>query len=200
MSQKSFFWASYADLMTSLFFIMLTLFVLTVVMLKKQAEATETELNKIREIQNAVSNIDSTYFEYNEKHKKHILKIDVSFQTGSADISNINDSILVQLRNAGDTIQSFIQKTYEKYVGVQYLLIIEGQASKDRFLFNDELSYKRALALKKFWQESSIIFDPKQCRSTNVRSHAISNFEVEVQLEHLLLSNSNQRVVSKHHI
>ncbi len=58
MSKKSFFWASYADLMTSLFFIMLTLFVLTIVMLKRQSEATETELNKIREIQNAVSNID----------------------------------------------------------------------------------------------------------------------------------------------
>ena len=125
MSKKSFFWASYADLMTSLFFIMLTLFVLTIVMLKRQSEATETELNKIREIQNAVSNIDSTYFEYNEKHKKHILKIDVSFQTGSADISNINDSVLVQLKNAGKTIQSFILKTYEKYAGVQYLLIIE---------------------------------------------------------------------------
>ena len=45
MSKKSFFWASYADLMTSLFFIMLTLFVLTIVMLKRQSEATETELN-----------------------------------------------------------------------------------------------------------------------------------------------------------
>ena len=43
------------------------------------------------------------------------------------------------------------------------MLIIEGQASKHRFLFNNEFSYKRALALKKFWQESSIIFDPKQC-------------------------------------
>lgn len=163
MSQKSFFWASYADLMTSLFFIMLTLFVLTVIMLKKQAEATEIELNKIREIQNAVSNIDSTYFEYNEKHRKHILKIDVSFQRNSADISNINDSVLVQLSNAGKTIQRFIQKAYEKYVGVQYLLIIEGQASKDNFPLNDELSYKRALSLKKFWQDSLITFDPKQC-------------------------------------
>lgn len=51
-------------------------------MLKRQSEATETELNKIREIQNAVSNIDSTYFEYNEKHKKHILKIDVRLSNG----------------------------------------------------------------------------------------------------------------------
>jgi hypothetical protein len=179
MSKKSFFWASYADLMTSLFFIMLTLFVLTIVMLKRQSEATETELNKIREIQNAVSNIDSTYFEYNEKHKKHILKIDVSFQTGSADISNINDSVLVQLKNAGKTIQSFILKTYEKYAGVQYLLIIEGQASKDNYLFNDELSYNRALALKKIWKDSLITFDPKQCEVIVSGSGASGDLRME---------------------
>ena len=148
-------------------------------MLKTQSEATETELNKIREIQNAVSNIDSTYFEYNEKHKKHILKIDVSFQTGSADISNINDSVLVQLKNAGKTIQSFILKTYEKYAGVQYLLIIEGQASKDNYLFNDELSYNRALALKKFWKDSLITFDPKQCEVIVSGSGASGDLRME---------------------
>ena len=106
MSKRSFFWASYADLMSSLFFIMLVLFVLTVVMLQKQKspvdypkqidslknqitilenekKATEAEFNKIKEIQNAISNIDSTYFAYNSEHKKHILKIDVGFQTNS---------------------------------------------------------------------------------------------------------------------
>ena len=72
MSKRSFFWASYADLMSSLFFIMLVLFVLTVVMLQKQVkemermkEATEAEMKKIKEIQNAISNIDPTYFAYN---------------------------------------------------------------------------------------------------------------------------------------
>ncbi len=55
MSKKAnFFWASYADLMTSLFFIMLVLFVLTVVMLKRQARATEEELKKIQEIASAI--------------------------------------------------------------------------------------------------------------------------------------------------
>ena len=49
MNKKSFFWASYADLMSSLFFIMLVLFVLTVVMLQKARQATEAELEKIKE-------------------------------------------------------------------------------------------------------------------------------------------------------
>lgn len=162
MSKKSFFWASYADLMTSLFFIMLTLFVLTIVMLKRQVDATETEIRKIKEIQNGVSKIDSTFFEFNDEHKKHILKIDVSFQKGSADITDINSIVRNSLLQAGNTIQDFIQDAHSKY-RVQYLLIIEGQASNDNYLLNDELSYKRALALKKYWNENGITFEPKQC-------------------------------------
>lgn len=53
MKHNSFFWASYADLMTSLFFIMLVLFILTTVMLKRQVdeiekvkEATEEQMEK----------------------------------------------------------------------------------------------------------------------------------------------------------
>ena len=76
MKHKSFFWASYADLMTSLFFIMLVLFILTTVMLKRQVgeiekikEATEEQMEKIKEIENAVNEIDTTYFAYNNEHK-----------------------------------------------------------------------------------------------------------------------------------
>ena len=36
--RESFFWTSYSDLMTSLFFIMLTLFVLVIVLLHKRME------------------------------------------------------------------------------------------------------------------------------------------------------------------
>lgn len=162
MNKKSFFWASYADLMSSLFFIMLVLFVLTVVMLKKQVDATEAEINKIKEIQNAISNIDSTYFMYNAEHKKHILKIDVGFQTNSADITDISIDTRLQLLNAGKAINKFIKVACQKY-NAQYLLIIEGQASKDNFVFNNELSYERALALVNYWKNSGIIFNPEQC-------------------------------------
>ena len=41
--KESFFWTSYSDLMTSLFFIMLTLFVLVIVLLHKRMEATEKQ-------------------------------------------------------------------------------------------------------------------------------------------------------------
>ena len=44
--KESFFWTSYSDLMTSLFFIMLTLFVLVIVLLHKRMEATEKQLDE----------------------------------------------------------------------------------------------------------------------------------------------------------
>lgn len=169
MRKKTFFWASYADLMSSLFFIMLVLFVLTVVMLQKQMkeiekmkEATEAEVNKIKEIQNAISNIDSTYFAYNAEHKKHILKIDVGFKTNSAEITDIAGETRMQLLNAGRAINQFIRDACEKYEA-QYLLIIEGQASKDNYIRNNELSYERALALVNYWRNNGIYFNPEQC-------------------------------------
>ena len=162
MNKKSFFWASYADLMSSLFFIMLVLFVLTVIMLQKLVKATEAEINKIKEIQNAISNIDSTYFAYNAEHKKHILKIDVGFQTNSADITDISIETRHQLLNAGKAINQFIKNACQKY-NAQYLLIIEGQASKDNFIRNNELSYERALALVNYWKNNGVLFNPEQC-------------------------------------
>lgn len=169
MNKRSFFWASYADLMSSLFFIMLVLFVLTIVMLQKQMieieemrKATEAEINKIKEIQNAISNIDSTYFAYNAEHKKHILKIDVGFQTNSADITDIELETRHQLLNAGKAINQFIKDACQKY-NAQYLLIIEGQASKDNFIRNNELSYERALALVNYWKNNGVLFNPEQC-------------------------------------
>ena len=47
MSQKkeSFFWTSYSDLMTSLFFIMPVLFILVIVLLHKRREVTERQLD-----------------------------------------------------------------------------------------------------------------------------------------------------------
>ena len=50
MAQKkeSFFWTSYSDLMTSLFFVMLVLFILVIVLLHKRMEATEAQLQEIK--------------------------------------------------------------------------------------------------------------------------------------------------------
>lgn len=162
MKHKSFFWASYADLMTSLFFIMLVLFILTTVILKRQVdeieeikEATEEQMEKIREIENAVNEIDTAYFDYNQEHKKHILKIDVSFSVGSSDMENIPLDTRTKLLDAGNVIKNFISTASQKY-GVKYLLVVEGQASKDDYQRNYELSYERALVLVRYWEQNRL--------------------------------------------
>ena len=156
--RESFFWTSYSDLMTSLFFIMLTLFVLAIALLHrevvqigKERDATEAELEKINEIRTAIQCIDSTYFSYDPAYKKHILKTEVKFKTGSSNINDLDQATQKELLAVRDTIKSFLDDLIEKDRNASYLLIIEGQASKDNYSLNNQLSYDRALSLFKFW-------------------------------------------------
>ena len=73
---KTLFWASYADLMTSLFFIMLMLFVATIVLLNKERseykgkyEQSEAEKQQLERINDAIKDLDSTYFVYVDDYK-----------------------------------------------------------------------------------------------------------------------------------
>lgn len=159
--KESFFWTSYSDLMTSLFFVMLVLFVLVVALLHKkisdQALRLE-EFEKIEEIKKSLNNIDSTYFAYNKEYKKHILKINVGFPKGKSEISGIDGNTLNDILEAGMAIRNQLVSITQTNPEIQYLLIIEGQASKDNYKYNYELSYARALALYQYWQDSGIDF------------------------------------------
>ena len=180
---KSFFWASYADLMTSLFFVMLMLFVVAVVELNKkngeliqqttditiQKDSLEAQLKKAREIETATKDLDPVYFEYISSYKKHKLTIDVSFPTREYDIERyVPQDTKEKLLSAGREVKAFIDSTTSKHPGIQYLLIIEGQASRDAYPHNYELSYERALSLKKFWEKGDekngpILFSQENC-------------------------------------
>lgn len=167
--KESFFWTSYSDLMTSLFFIMLVLFILMMVFLRnsivkaREAElASKAQLAKIKEMEEAVNTIDTRWFRYDANHKKHILQIAVAFEKGSSDISNIPMNTLDDLYSAGLSITRFLKRAYDTYQ-VKYLLIIEGQASKDFYVRNYELSYERALSLVKFWTQRGVVFNSDYC-------------------------------------
>ena len=158
--KRDFFWLSYSDLMTSLFFVMLVLFVLVYTMQNKMIgelneknkilNAAKEELDKINEIRKSLENIDSQYFIYSSEHKKHILNIKVAFNTNSANMLDMNESIRAQLRKAGHSLQR-LMRTLPTDQNVKYLLVIEGQASRDGAAINDELSYRRAISLRNFW-------------------------------------------------
>lgn len=172
MAQKkeSFFWTSYSDLMTSLFFVMLVLFILVIVLLHKRMEttktqmaATEAQLQEIKKVEQSTKDLSRDYFKYRPDYKKYVLTIQVRYPAGKSDlvdmISNDRENQLNQLAAAGKEIQTFLSKHSEN----QYILIIEGQASKDNYPYNYELSYQRALGLIRYWIEDSKISFGNNC-------------------------------------
>lgn len=170
---KSFFWASYADLMTSLFFVMLTLFIVVIIalnndriMVKGEKEELQAKIDKADEINNATRELDtkhSEYFQYYPEYKKHKLSVIVNFPTSSASMDNIPIKTKNDLIKTGHILQEFIKKTTKNNPQIQYLLIIEGQASRDNSIYNYELSYQRALSLKRFWEENGVNFSDENC-------------------------------------
>lgn len=172
--KESFFWTSFSDLMTSMFFIMLVLFIITVALLHKEMlkigeereamrierDVTQAQLDKIKEIQDATQTIDTTYFKFDKNFNRHTLRnITVSFDTYSSDINDIPQDVRKTLAEAGEAIRESLMQAQKNTPEAKFLLIIEGQTSNDGYNKNYELSYSRALSLVKFWSSQNIYFD-----------------------------------------
>jgi outer membrane protein OmpA-like peptidoglycan-associated protein len=155
--------------MTSLFFIVLVLWVLTYVMLRQQQlriekdkQATEDQLRKIKDIQDAVKELPTKYFAYDPAYKRFSLTQDVRFATMSDVISAKDESYL---KDVGSAIKTLIDNLKTNYAGqdIKYLVVIEGMASKDGYADNFPLSYKRAWAVLKLWQRYGVVPDQSIC-------------------------------------
>jgi flagellar motor protein MotB len=173
----SHFWPSYSDLMTSLFFLMLVLFVLTIISLRNtliEAErlrkVSEEQLRNVQQIQEAVNQLPTDYFEEDVNNKRWILKrsYSPSFKKTDYDVRVLNDT--TRLIKVGTSLMGVIQKLNimkedPKYkdMDITYLVVIEGMASKDSYYDNDALSYKRALSLYYLWKRNGISFEKSQC-------------------------------------
>lgn len=186
--------------MTSMFFVMLVLFVLTVALLQKKMIQTEKEkehlealIAKGEQIEKSIEKIDSTYFDYNEIYKRHTLKnVRASFQTGSSDINDISEQDRQTLEAAGRAIQEMLQTAKDSIPEARYLVIIEGQSSRDGYAYNYELSYSRALSLVKYWSKQNIIFDNLPCEVIISGSGQASQFR---ELPDVPGNKENQRFV-----
>jgi len=201
---ESYFWTSYSDMMTSLFFIMLILFVLTIVLLHNRMEKIEiergeykTELKNIRELQESILKIDKKYFEYNAEFNRFTLKnVSVKFATGSADINDVSSDDLNKLKQAGMAILTFMfdaRKTNDK---AEYIVIIEGQASMDNYKDNDALSYRRALALYDYWTKTlHYDFDATHCCEVIISGSGTRSKFREPELIDGKKNEANQRFV-----
>ena len=168
--KESFFWTSYSDLMTSLFIIMLVLFVLVIVLLHKRMESTILEkeriekiLEEIKKVEGSTRDLEGKYFSYNKEYEKFILNIDCHFPVNKYEINLLNESTRAELMDAGKQVKDFLERHSEN----QYLVIVEGQASADSDAwteYNYNLSFQRALSLVKFWGTNpDVKFSDKNC-------------------------------------
>ena len=186
--------------MTSMFFVMLVLFVLTVALLQKKMIQTEMEkehlealIAKGEQIEKSIEKIDNRYFDYNEVYKRHTLKnVRASFNTGSANINDISETDRATLEEAGKAIQEMLRTAKDSIPEARYLIIIEGQTSKDGYVRNYELSYERALSLVKYWSSKNFIFDDLPCEVIISGSGQASEFR---ELPDIPGNKDNQRFV-----
>jgi len=153
--------------MTSLFIVMLVLFVLSYKLFRdKQNEllVQVEQLRKIQEIEEALKRLEGKYFKFDPVNKRHELKVQTRFDPNSWEIKEGDKEALYQ---AGLTLKKIIDDIQEDQ-GVKYLVIIEGMAARDpndpnfhrqKRDYGYQLSYNRALALLNLWQSRNIKFD-----------------------------------------
>lgn len=178
------FWPSYVDIMTTLFAIMLVLFVVSFGRFKiKEMEQAETmnmlqslvdEYENIITVYSTVGAIDSTrYFDYDKTYLKHLFTIDVEYQPREYRIDkltlDITNPVAAELKRkdiiaAGELIKETIIKLDNSELindNIKFLVVIEGQSSKIGFNEGDwrnnyTLSYLRARFINEFWKENGI--------------------------------------------
>ena len=105
MKGNNIFWISFSDLMTSMFFIMLVLFVVTVAYLNYLRNATDQQLRKIQELQTSVQELPAKYFEFQPQYKRFKINKQIHLETGKIIISS-DDS--VYLADVGKSIINLI--------------------------------------------------------------------------------------------
>lgn len=179
--KNDFFWASYSDLMTSLFFVMFVLFVILYNSrdntadlrkknedLQKQIEYLTTkneslgdslsvskkEKDKLKELEYPKEYIDSLIFKYEQKYKRFALINDVKFDMGQAIIKDGTRALEIG-RSIVKLIENVNGNKELKSLSPRYLVVIEGMASKHTGTEDENyfLSYRRAYSLYQNWRK-----------------------------------------------
>jgi hypothetical protein len=170
MTNKSnYFWVGYSDLMTSLFFIMLVLFVVAIGYLTNLQIGTLKEnerLKKLLQIEKQFAPLENDpNFIYLKECRKFIIKDLVGIEIFNPTEVVIKPEFVTSTVNAGKRIEEFLKKLQETNPELSYLLVIEGNMANDwaQPVSKDDnwgyaTSYKRALAVYHLWVQSDITF------------------------------------------
>ena len=174
-NKKSLFWTSYSDLMTSLFFAMLVLFVVVVVAMGKANHDLQNtikvttemneQLNQILQLKDQFNTLSSsTSLKYDNQKRMFYAKDFIGIEIFTSNSDTIKQEYLETVDKVGNDIKQLIDnlKVYNK--NFNYQLVIEGTAAipyaeLKAGTFNPDnydmylLSYKRALALYERWKK-----------------------------------------------
>ncbi|MDY0278802.1 MAG: hypothetical protein RBQ97_12035 [Acholeplasma sp.] len=188
MKKNNIFWIGYSDLMTSLFFIMLVLFVMAIgylqvknienerliAELKKREIGLIKEKEKLEKLLNLEKQfeplIEDSSFYYLPDCKKFIVKDLMGIEIFEPNQFAIKEQYIQPTIDAGNIIKDFLSKLNQENPELSYLLVIEGNMANtfDQRINKDDnfgylTSYQRALSVYKLWLRNNINF-----RSYNV--------------------------------
>lgn len=179
-NDNSSFWLSYSDLMTSMFFIMLVLFIVCIVKaslsyraLQDQKQITEAILDSIKATNEQYQQIlrldqqfkelsNSSHLAYDSDKKMFYAKDLVGIEIFYPNSDTIKTEYLETAKEVGAALHDILAKLHAVNSDFNYQLVIEGNAAiqwqqKAAGTYNPdnkemyELSYRRALALYNLW-------------------------------------------------
>lgn len=177
-NRKNFFWPSYVDLFTALFAIVLVLFVLSFNNLNKANGTITKTLDscKVKVDQAArIEKIDSQIralvktelFDYDSKYKRFLVKDFIGKPIFVEKTFTMYGQYKESAKRTGEEIRDLINK-FKDDEDISFMVLIESNTAKNfdgnpqgTIDGNYELSYKRSLALLKFWEEVGIRFNDK---------------------------------------
>lgn len=168
---KSLFWVSYADLMTSMFFVMLVLFIVSIYKMHADTEEIiiqKKRLENILQLESQFSVLgNSDDLKYDEGNKMFFAKDFVGIEIFDPNEATIRPVFIPKVDSVGVSLSKIVSRLHEKNPDIQFQLVIEGTAAipfkellnhkydsdnKDMYL----LSYCRALSLYLRWREKGI--------------------------------------------
>lgn len=173
-NRKALFWTSYSDLMTSLFFAMLVLFVVVVIAmgqtniilreLLNNTTAEKEQLERITHLKDQFQSLtESGSLEYDEEKCMFYVKDFVGIEIFEPNQDIIKPEYISSVDKVGKEIKGIINALNYNNGNFKFQLVIEGTAAipyrelvaktynpdnKEMYL----LSYKRALALYERWK------------------------------------------------
>jgi len=173
-NKRNFFWLSYSDLMTSLFFVMLVLFVLVYSMQSKLIEdlnvandgltAEIEKLERITQIDKQFEPlIQSGKFIYFPSNKKFVAKDLIGHEIFEPNQTIILSQYIQATVDVGREVENLLKKLSQENTDFSYQLVIEGNMANffDKRMNQDnnlgyKISYERALAVYQLWTNQGI--------------------------------------------